>query len=162
MSRAVLADAFGLIGLVEITPAPDRAQLLADMTDCVEKRRLHFPREVADELAVLARETPLAGWGAGLGSALSDYRADIVYNRQLMAMVASLGFPEGFSGLDNKDPSLLSIARLACQYRETNVDFMMLTTDLGEGPLRPSMGQLCTEADWIVVDPFAAKVLLGL
>jgi hypothetical protein len=167
MSHIVLADMFGLISLYESEPRAGRLALLSDMTDLVEDKILRFPREVADELAILARDDDsskddrLAAWAAGLGGHLNDFRSDVSYSRPFMAYVQDAGFPEGFQALDNKDPSMVHVGRIACEYQKANMEFVILSTDSSKHPLRPTMKQLCKLAGWTRIKPKACRAKLG-
>ncbi|TFC71613.1 hypothetical protein [Cryobacterium sp. TMT2-4] len=158
----VIADAQGLIGLLDLVPKSDQKPLFDNVTRCFESGRLRFPQEVIEELHIIARNDFISGWGTGLGATRDAYTADIAYLRPLMALVACLGFSEGFEALDNKDPAIIHVGRLAFELQDRKVPFCILSTDSGTNPLVPTMEQLCDEAGWAMEGPAKCAELLSL
>jgi len=164
MSACVIADALGLVDLwaaCDSSPSK-RLALLVALTELVEDQVLRFPKEIADELAVVDRGGHLASWAAGLGSHLNSFNANYKYNLPLMQYAKELGFEEGFQSLDGKDPAVVAAGRLACEYSATAVEFAILTGDLGKAPLRPTMEQLCDHAGWTVIDISSVQTLFDI
>ncbi|UTT48883.1 hypothetical protein [Rhodococcus gordoniae] len=162
MTNSIIADASALYMMTKIAH-PDRIlELLAKMTTYVEDGQLCFPREVAQDLGVTARNEPIAGWATGLGRSLSAFRADIKFNRPLVAYAKSCGFDEGFSTISGEEPSIVHVGRLACQYSAENREFKVASEDTGENPISPTMEQLCSQASWTRIDARATLVELGL
>lgn len=146
-----------------LTTAEKEFSLLEEMTIKVETSALCFPREVAVDLGVTARGEQVAGWAAGLGrAALTPFRADIKYMRPLMAHVKSCGFEDGFDTISGNEPSIANVGRLACQYAAEDRNFAIASEDLGEGPLSPTMEQLCDAASWTLISARDAFYRLGL
>ncbi|MEV4237050.1 hypothetical protein AB0J47_17945 [Nocardia sp. NPDC049737] len=162
MTGVFLADASALQGMFELFAPPNIHRLVDRLTKAVDDRELGFPREVVTNLQVVARDDPVSFWAGGLGRRLNHFRADIVHDRTLMKHVDALGFEEGFETLDGSDPCIASIGRLACQYQHERTEFTVVTEDVGEGPLSPTMEQLCTTALWPYCDASACIRYLGL
>ena len=59
-----------------------------------------------------------------------------------------LGFEEGLEDIDGKEPSLVDVAAYARQLSCEQRDFVVVTEDYGEAPLRPTMGFLCEKFSW--------------
>lgn len=153
MGEIVVADASGLIGLSHLVQAGELRGLFDKVTKRLEVGQLRFPREVVEELHVVARNDFLSGWASGLGSARDSWTADIAHQRQVMSLVSAVGFDEGFETLDDKDPAISFVARMCFDLDARGIDFCVLTTDLGSVPLLPTMEQLCLEAGWTIRTP---------
>lgn len=162
MTAFVLADAPGLMELVGLFDPDSRSESWPVLTERVENYDLRFPREVVDELQVLARDDQVASWAGGLGGHISEHRADIGFMRPLMSLVASIGSTGGFATLDGKEPAISAVARLAFAYEHSGLDFVVMTGDIGTHPLRPTMEELCASKTWNVVPCADAAALLGL
>jgi hypothetical protein len=100
VSSIYLADAFAIREMGLCVPAKHRPQLWSHLTEAVEDNRLGFPKEVAEHLAVVARDEQAASWAAGLGASLGPYATNIKFNRPLMKIVYDLGFDQGIESLD--------------------------------------------------------------
>lgn len=153
MPAIVIADATGLLGLHNLAPATKISALFDAVTLRLEAGTLRFPREVLDELQVIARYEFIAGWASGLGSTRDKWTSEVVYMRPVMALLSNLGYEEGFVSLDGQDPSSAFVARMCFDLEAQGVDFQVLSTDLGSGPLSPTMEQMCNSAGWKVVSP---------
>jgi hypothetical protein len=162
MTKVVLADALGLVGLLDLVSPASHKSLFDNVTRCFERGELQFPREVADELDVIARNDFLSGWHTGLGDKRDLYTADIALMRPVMKLVADAGFPEGVESLDNKDPAILHVARLGFALTHAKTEFCVLSTDVGKNPLVPTMEQLCVSAGWELIDPVGCAAHLDL
>jgi hypothetical protein len=147
--------------MAEVVDEDDLEELWDTLTDLVEGGSLGFPRPVVAELGVIARGEPVQGWAAGLGTRLNSYSANIKYNRPLMGYAADLGYEYGFESLDGKDPSIISVGRLGCQYATEGTDFVIVTEDRGPNPLRPTMEDLATVAGWNYVNAGTCMQTLG-
>ncbi|MTD55210.1 hypothetical protein [Amycolatopsis pithecellobii] len=157
-----LADCFALRQMGQCVRPEARPTLWSSLTDAVEDSRLGFPREVATELGVLARDEQVTSWASGLGANLRKFSADIKFNRPLMKIVETMGYQEGFDSLDGKEPAIAHLARLAISYSKTGTPFILATEDFGEGPLSPTMEQICEYQNWAYVDAMACLKGLGL
>jgi hypothetical protein len=146
----LLADASALQEIPRLVRPDGKAiyDLLDVMTDAVEEGRLQFPKDVVDDLRVSAQSEAICGWATGLGRNLRSFRADFSFNRPVMRYAKQLGFEYGFESLDSSEVSIVAVARLACQYTAENQPFVIVTEDTGEGPLAPTMEQLCNHAAW--------------
>jgi hypothetical protein len=148
VSAIYLADAFAIREMGFCVPAKHRPQLWSHLTDAVEDGRLGFPKEVAEHLAVVARDEQAASWAAGLGASLGIYATNIKFNRPFMKIVYDLGFDQGIESLDDKDTGIIALGRLACEYAKLGTPFIIATEDLGVGPLAPTMEQICGHTGW--------------
>ncbi|MBU1250240.1 MAG: hypothetical protein KJ659_12710 [Actinobacteria bacterium] len=162
MAEVVVADALGLMGLLALVEPEDYRDLFDNVTTCLETGALRFPREVVDEIHVIARNEFLSGWASGLGATRDQWTSDIVHQRQVMRLVANLGYDEGFVSLDNHDPAISHVARMCFDLQKRNIEFCVLTTDVGSGPLAPTMEQICTGAGWTIRTPRACALALDL
>ncbi|MBB1198677.1 hypothetical protein [Curtobacterium flaccumfaciens] len=136
--------------------------MLSELTRFVEQGFLGFPREVVGELATIDRAGAVSSWAVGLGSHLDVYNASIGHARGVMALVHGLGFTEGVSNLDGKDPAVLGVARLGLQLETENQPFVVLSTDVGENPLRPTTEQFCGIKGWGILGTSGCASYLGL
>lgn len=153
MPAIIIADATGLLGLHSLAPATKVGALFDAVTLRLEAGTLRFPREVVDELQVIARFEFIAGWASGLGSTRDKWTSEVVYMRPVMALVSNLGYEEGFDSLDGQDPSSAYVARMCFDLEAQGADFRVLSTDLGSGPLSPTMEQICGAAGWDIISP---------
>jgi hypothetical protein len=139
------------------------ANLWAGLSKAVEDGELGFPKDVCAELSVLARGEPVQAWATGVESHLGHWGADIKYNRPLMAMVQSkMGYSNGFETMDGNERSLPAVGRLLMQLDKQNVPFVVITEDVEPFALGPTMGELCEERSWPVVNCRDGLVALGL
>lgn len=157
----VVADAQGLLSLYRRLSPPGSAAR-STMTQLVVDGSLCIPPEVVDELEVIDRDGPVASWASGLGTQLNPYKVRATFTRRMMKYASDLGFDEGLMSISGKDPEILYVGMLACQYAEERRDFVVLSTDSGEDPFRPTMQQLCKHAGWRRVKPKECLALLGL
>lgn len=162
MTDVVIADASALQMMPNLTSKERSIELFRELTVRVESCVLCFPREVAHDLGITARDDSVAAWAAGLGRNLTPFRADIKHMRTLMSYVKSCGYDDGFDSISGEEPSIANVARLACQYAADGKDFVIASEDTGEGPLSPTMEQLCDVASWVRVSASDALDRLGL
>jgi hypothetical protein len=162
MPPIIIADATGLLGLHSLAPATKVGALFDAVTLRLEAGTLRFPREVVDELQVIARYEFIAGWASGLGSTRDKWTSEVVHLRQVMTLVTRLGYEEGFVSLDGSDPSIAYVARMCFHLQAQSVDFRVLSSDLGNGPLSPTMEQICGEAGWQIISPQDCVTRLSL
>jgi hypothetical protein len=157
-----VADASALHEMSRAVDNANHPNLLTGLTRCVDQERLAFPREVADELQVVAREEPIWAWANGLTSKLDKYSADIALMRPLMGHVRKAGFPHGIESLDGKEGCLTQVGCLCLELEDALTTFVLATEDTGEHPLRPTMEQIAVQAGWSVLDARGALTHLGL
>jgi len=131
------------------------------LTEKVENFILCFPSEVVKDLSVTAEGDDVASWALGLGKSLRPFKAGIEFNRPLMALAKRCGFDSGFEVISGKEPSIAHVGRLACQYQSEERAFSIASEDTGEGPLSPTMEQLCDTAPWARIDAREAIIQLG-
>jgi len=162
VTRVVIADASALQMMPKLTSKGKAIELFGELTIRVESCLLCFPREVALDLGVTARDEHVAAWAAGLGRKLTPFRSDIKHMRTLMSYVRACGYPDGFDSISGDEPSIAHVSRLACQYAAEGKNFAVATEDTGEGPLSPTMEQLCDTASWDRVGAAEALNHLGL
>lgn len=162
MPPIVIADATGLLGLHGLVPTTKVRDLFEAVTLRLEAGTLRFPREVVDELQVIARNEFIAGWASGLGSTRDKWTSEIVHLRQVMNLVSGLGYVEGFDSLDGQDPSSAYVARMCFDLQAQGVEFAVLSTDFGSGPLSPTMDQICSAAGWDIISPQDCATHLAL
>ncbi|WP_402840314.1 hypothetical protein [Microbacterium sp. GXS0129] len=153
MPPIIIADATGLLGIHRLATPSRYYDLYEALTDRLEAGSLRFPREVVDELRVINRAEYTAAWASGLGSFKDLWTSEIVYLRQVMTLVSGLGYAEGFDSLDGQDPSIAFVARMCFDLQAQGVEFYVLTTDFGSGPLSPTMDQICASAGWKTISP---------
>jgi hypothetical protein len=162
MSTIVIADATGLLGLHHLASTAKVVALFDAVTQRLEDGALRFPREVVDELQVIARDEFIAGWASGLGSSRDKWTSQVVHMRQVMKLVSNLGFDEGFESLDKQDPSIAYVARMGFELASQGVEFSVLSTDFGSGPLSPTMQQICDAAGWNMISAKDCAIDLSL
>lgn len=142
-------------------------QLIVGLTAALDGDRLGFPREVADELMATVHTTtppphPIWAWAGGLTTKLKPYEGEIGQKRPLMGHIVDLGFDHGPESLDNKEPCLVRVGCLCLDLCDTGRDFFLATEDVGEHPLRPTMGQVAEKCGWPVLDAVGALSHLDL
>ncbi|WP_192379155.1 hypothetical protein [Rhodococcus rhodochrous] len=162
MINIIVADASALQAMPSLCSAENKIQMMSEMTTRVEDGDLCFPRAVALDLRTTARDEPIASWASGLGRSLDPYKADIKYMRPLMGYVKQCGYEDGFDSLTGEEPSIADVGRLACRYQAEGKNFVIASEDTGEGPLSPTMEQLCAAASWNMIDAREALTCLGL
>lgn len=145
--------------LVDQANHPD---LLDALTKAVARNRLGFPREVVDELQVIARDEPIWSWAMGVKGALGPYDMDVANLRPFMGHVHDLGFTDGIETLDGKENCIPAIGCLCLDLGERSLNFVLATEDVGETPLRPTMEQIAKHIGWSTVDAQAALEHLQL
>lgn len=141
--------------------------LISGLTEAVDEKRLGFPRAVADDLMALVRREPPAhpiwAWAKGLTTKLDPYVGNVGQRHPLMGHIVELGFEHGLENLvDNKEGCLVDVGCLCLDLCEAGRDFILVTEDLGEHPLRPTMGQLAKHCGWPVVGAVGALDHLDL
>lgn len=162
MAAIVVADASGLIGLLARAQPGCAKPLFDQVTAHVHAGSMRFPREVVEELHIVARNDFLSGWAAGLGDTKDKWTSEAVYMRQVMGITSALGFDDGFVSLDNRDPAIAYVARMCFDLEDQGLEFFVLSEDTGSNPLSPTMEALCAEADWPFITPADCVARLGL
>lgn len=157
-----IADASALHEMCRVVDPSNHPALLADLTDCVDKEELGFPREVCSELQVIARDEPIWAWASGLTNKLDRFAANISFIRPFMRHVHGLGFTHGIEHLEKGASCLAPVGRLCLSLTQDGVDFVLATEDTGTVPLRPTMEQIANRANWPVIDAVGALNHLGL
>jgi hypothetical protein len=149
MSTLYIADATALLVLPHCVE-PEHVRILwRELTDRVEGKDFGFPKEVVDDLDVLARSEQVLAWASGLGASLDFCTANINHRRWVMHQVQKeLGYELGFETVDGKDPSIAAVAMLAREFDVRSAPFVIVTEDVSENPLRPSMREFCERAEW--------------
>lgn len=141
--------------------------LISGLTDAVDEGRLGFPRAVADDLMAIVHrdppEHPIWAWAKGLTTKLDPYAANVGQRRPLMGHIVDLGFEHGPESLvDNREGCLVEVGCLCLDLCEGGRDFYLATEDVGEHPLRPTLGQLAEACGWPLLDAVGALTMLGL
>lgn len=142
-------------------------QLIAGLTAAVDEDRLGFPREVADELMLVVNKTtppphPIWAWASGLTTKLAPYAGNVGQRRPLMGHIVELGFEHGPESLDNKEGCMVQVGCLCLDLCDSKTDFFLATEDVGQHPLRPTMGEIAEKCGWPILDAVGALNHLGL
>jgi hypothetical protein len=144
-----LADATAILGLSDMIHPSNVDRAFDEFTSRVEAEQFGFPRAVLEDLRVRARGEPITAWAAGLGSNLRSFAASIQYRSWLMRVLQiELGFEEGLEDIDGREPSIVDVAAYARQLSCEHRDFVVVTEDCGEVPLRPTMEFFCERFGW--------------
>ena len=143
-----LADATALLGIQGCLEPDSADEVWAKLTKCVEEFAFGFPHLVVEDLKVRARGQQVISWAHGLGASLNQFRADVKYDRWVMANAVELGFDSGFESIDGSELSVVHVCRKARDCAARSVDFVIVTEDSTSGPMRPSLTEFCEHVDW--------------
>ena len=157
-----VADASALYEMCRQIAEPKHPEFLEGLNRAMKKGCLGFPREVADDLSVIARDEPIWAWASGQRGRLDDFAGDIGQMRPLMGLVRDLGFPNGIESLDGRENCLSSIGCLCLHLEEQGKKFVVATEDFGEAPLRPTMEQIANRKGWTVISATETLGVLNL
>lgn len=158
----IVADPTGLAGLLSRAKPGAASALFDQVTTHLEAGAIRFPREVVEELHIVARNDFLSGWASGLGDKKDKWTSEAVYMRQVMRLAVDMGFDDGFLSLDNRDPAIAFVARMCFDLEDQGVQFCVLSEDTGSSPLSPTMEEVCAEAGWIFINPDDCVARLNL
>jgi hypothetical protein len=158
----LLFDVSGLLRLSDITKQADFNELLEALTQHIEKGKAGFPRRVVEELKVLARDEPITQWCIGLGNGIRHCNPTYSYFQAIMDVVAELGFDEGLENPDGSEPSFIYTVARSYFWRLDGQEVVIVSEDVGDHPLRPTMEQLCDRLSCPMIDARSAVRELSL
>lgn len=163
MSTLYVTDVTGLLTLSSCVRLDQMGTLWRELTIRVENKDFGFPKEVVDDLDVLARSEPVLGWAHGVSGSLGFCATNIKHERWVMNQVQQvLGFDLGFETVDGRDPSVGAVAMLARDLSIRKANFVVVTEDVLANPLRPSMLEICDSAAWPRCDTRSVLEQFGL
>jgi hypothetical protein len=164
MGRQVfLADTSALLSVSDCIRNDALADFFEEATPLVGDS-LAFPLAVKDDLLVVARDERITGWAQGLSDKIRCYTPNMQCRRWVVVNTQTrLGYDEGFSTPDGKDPAILFASACARQLISGGVSVVVVTEDIGRRlPFRPRMSQLCDAFDWPYVSMKECLVSLRL
>lgn len=149
MEARYICDSTALMAVNECVDKDNMSDLFYALTPLVESGSLIFPRAVVKDLTTWARDEPVAYWSQGVNPLLRSFVPEIGHKIWLMRKLQlELGYEEGVSNVDGSEPSIVDVMALGRRCEQESAPFYVVSDDVSDSPLRPSVAQLCIHFSW--------------
>ncbi|MEU8743067.1 hypothetical protein AB0C39_05390 [Streptomyces parvulus] len=148
MNELCIADATALVAAMECVSHSVMADLFGELTPRVADGQLVIPRSVVEDVEMMARNESIHHWIQGLSIKLSDspYMEERVW--LIRTLQQKFGYEDGVSDMEGRDPSMLDVIALGRRCDAEQQSFCIISDDVVQSPLRPSVAQLCGAFGW--------------